>query len=217
MPNEIEEQIPQADSTRVFTIVHLNTNEIGLSGQCSASLYDRLAPDDCLIFPVVASPSTHYFNGTELVAYTAEQAAAKAVLMPGCWKWSDVSMSWEDKRVLADVQAEKWAEMKIKRQQVQLGSFEWDGSVFDCDEKSQSLISGTALAAFVASAQGLPYEKEWTLADNTVRLLSATDIISMARAMDAHITAAHETGRVLREAIYSATSKQEVEAVQWPE
>lgn len=123
---------------------------------------------------------------------------------------------WEDPRTLVDHKAAKWAEVKAAREAVEFGAFAWDGSMFDCDQISQQRIQGAAQLATLASMTSAPFSIDWTLADNTVRTLNATDMIAVGMALGAHINVQHATSRTLRAQIDAATTLAEVQAVAWP-
>lgn len=56
----------------------------------------QLRDGEVLLQASAASTRTHYFDGTELVAYSEGQRAAKAARPDGPeWAWSNASMSWE--------------------------------------------------------------------------------------------------------------------------
>ncbi|MBY0469284.1 MAG: hypothetical protein K2Q07_09935 [Burkholderiaceae bacterium] len=53
-----------------------------------------------------ATPGTHYSNGTDLVAYTPEQAALKASKPAYAAQWSNDTCSWQDLRTLDGIRDE---------------------------------------------------------------------------------------------------------------
>lgn len=120
---------------------------------------------------------------------------------------------WVDPRTLDDFKADQWAVIKQARDQAEFGGFVWDGSRFDSDPISQSRIQGAAQLAANAEPS---WSIDWTLADNTVRTLSAADIVAVGMALGEHVNSCHETARVLRQQIEQATTKEQVQAVVWP-
>ena len=115
-----------------------------------------------------------------------------------------VIKEWIDPRSLDEVKAQKWAEIKSERDRIEFGSFEFDGDIYDSDQVSQGRILGAASAGV---------DQVWTLADNSTRSLSASQLQQLYATLQMHIAAAHERGRIAREAIMSATTKEDVEAV----
>jgi hypothetical protein len=125
-----------------------------------------------------------------------------------------VNGNWTDPRDLDAVKADKWAEMKARRDQEEHGGFYWDGSLFDSDLASQSKIIG---AVQLANLHQSSFSIDWTLADNTVRTLDAADMNAVGVAMAQHVNAQHVTARAVRQAIEAAATIEEVQAIAWPE
>lgn len=125
-----------------------------------------------------------------------------------------VAKQWVDPRTLEDLKVQQWLTIKAARDEAEFGGFAWDGSVFDSDPQSQSRIQGGVQLATMAAEQ--PFSIDWTLADNTVRTLSAPDMIAVGVALGAHVQGVHATARALRAQIEAATTAAEVEAISWP-
>ena len=118
---------------------------------------------------------------------------------------------WVDPRTLSDLKAAKWAQIKGHRDTAEFGGFTWDGSPFDSDAISQSRIHGALqLAALISD-----FSIDWTLADNTVRALSGSELAAVGVALWLHVGTQHAKARVLRTQIEAATTATEVEAVAW--
>lgn len=119
--------------------------------------------------------------------------------------------TWVYGRNLSEAQVYKWEEIKKNRSAVEYGGFTWDGSIFDSDTVSVQRITGSVLLA-----QLIPdYEVEWTLADNTTRTLTASDILQVAAALGAHVKECFDHAKALRDLINNATTIAEVEAITW--
>ena len=112
---------------------------------------------------------------------------------------------WIDPRSLDEIKAQKWAEIKSQRDQLEFGGFEFEDNIYDSDQVSQGRIMGAALAGV---------DQVWTLADNTTVELSASQLHQLYATLQAHIASTHERGRIARLAIESAETKEEAEAVQ---
>lgn len=111
---------------------------------------------------------------------------------------------WIDPRTLNQVKDQKWEQIKSERDAFEFGGFEFDGCVYDSDQVSQGRILGAVLA-------GLP--QIWTLANNATVSLSAEQLKSLYTALQMHVAAAHDRGRIARESIQAATIKEQVEAI----
>ena len=112
---------------------------------------------------------------------------------------------WVDPRILDDIKAQKWDEIKSQRDSLEFGGFEFEGDIYDSDQVSQGRIMG-------AAAAGL--DQVWTLADNTTVELSASQLQQLYVTLQLHIASVHERGRKARLAVESAETKEEVEAIQ---
>ena len=112
---------------------------------------------------------------------------------------------WLDTRTLDEIKTQKWAEIKSQRDQLEFGGFNFDGNIYDSDQVSQGRIMGAASAGI---------DQTWTPADNTTVELSASHLQQLYAALQAHIASVHERGRIARQLIFDAETKEQVEAVQ---
>ena len=111
---------------------------------------------------------------------------------------------WIDPRSLDEIKAQKWTEIKSERDSLEFGGFEYKGNVYDSDQGSQGRIMGAAVAGV---------DQVWTLADNTTVELSASQLQQLYAALQAHIASVHERGRIARQLIYEAETKEQVEEI----
>lgn len=125
--------------------------------------------------------------------------------------WDATSVSWVDSRGLEQLKTAQWEVIKAARDAAEFSEFTWDGSEFDADALSQQRIIGAAQLAEINPT----YEVDWTLANNNVRTLNATQMKSVGVALGAHVNAQHVKARGLRQQIQAATTREEVEAVTW--
>ena len=58
-------------------------------------------------------------------------------------------------------------------------------------------------------------DQTWTLADNTTVNLTAAQLQQLYAALQTHIASVHERGRIARQLIFDAETKEQVEAVQF--
>lgn len=130
------------------------------------------------------------------------------------WRWDIQESGWVVD--LPRAKANKWAAIKERRRDMEFGLLQWGGSTFDIDPLSQSRIQGAVQLAALSAASERPFSIDWTLANNAVRTLSATDVIEVGAALAAHVQSVHSTGRDLRSQIESATTVEEVDAIDWP-
>jgi hypothetical protein len=117
---------------------------------------------------------------------------------------------------LQTTKRDKLTLIKAQRTSVENKGFTWDSSQFDCDPTSQSRIQGAVQLAMMSISSSTSFSIDWTLADNSVRTLSASEMVQVGIAMGQHIITTHETYRTLKAAIEAATTAEEVAAVTWP-
>lgn len=116
-----------------------------------------------------------------------------------------ITRSWEDLRPLQQVKDAKWEDLKAERDALEFGGFNYLGMVFDSDQVSQGRIMGAAVAGI---------DRTWTLADNTTVELSTSQLQQLYVTLQLHIASVHERGRIARQLIFDAETKEEVEAIQ---
>jgi len=112
---------------------------------------------------------------------------------------------WLDPRSLDEIKAQKWAEIKSQRDQLEFGGFEFESNIYDSDQASQGRIMGAAMSQT---------DQVWTLADNSTLELSSLQLQQLYAALQAHIASVHARGRIARQLISEAETKEQVEAVQ---
>ena len=111
---------------------------------------------------------------------------------------------WADLRAIDEVKCQKWSEIKSLRDAFEFGGFEYKGNIYDSDLTSQNRIMGASIA-------GLP--QTWTLKDNSMVDLSAQQLNEMYASLQAHIAQSHERGRIARQLIYEAETKEQIELI----
>ena len=116
-----------------------------------------------------------------------------------------ITRSWEDLRPLQQVKDSKWEYLKAERDALEFGGFEFESYTYDSDQVSQGRIMGAMIAGV---------DQVWTLSDNTTVALSAMQLQQLYAALQAHIASVHERGRIARQLIFEAETKEEVEAIQ---
>lgn len=120
-------------------------------------------------------------------------------------KYNTYSGAWVDARSTPELRATKWESLKAQRDSLEFGGFEFERYIYDSDQVSQGRIMGAASAGV---------DQIWTLADNTTVELSASQLQQLYSALQAHIASVHERGRIARQLILEAETKEQVEAVQ---
>ena len=116
-----------------------------------------------------------------------------------------VTKQWIDPRTLDEIKAQKWSKIKSQRNQLEIGGFEFEGNGYDSDQVSQGRILGAAAAGV---------DQIWTLANNTTVELTAQQLKELYAALQAHIAGVHERGRIARQLIFDAETKEQIESIQ---
>lgn len=159
-------------------------------------------PDDAVIGNSI--PCDDLFNLDETYYYSGDVWKSIGV-QPSVHHIIDrVEKVWADPRTLDQMKDQKWEQTKSARDLFEFGGFEFESNIYDSDQVSQGRIMGAAMAGI---------DQIWTLADNTIVDLTAVQLNQLYRALQAHISDAHERGRIAREAIQAATTKEQIEAI----
>lgn len=128
------------------------------------------------------------------------------------YKFDWTTKQWIDPRTLDEIKQEKWNELKALRTEKEVGGFSWNNYAFDSDLASQQKIIG---ATQLAQLDG-NYVVDWTLKDNSIITLTASQVLLVGKALGAHLTQLHILSQQLRQQIDDATTKEQVELIQWP-
>lgn len=107
----------------------------------------------------------------------------------------------------------KWAEVKAERRRREAGTFTCAGLTFDCNT---SAIAGATLAAVVAKMTGTTWSQSWVLADNSLTVLNADQMIAVGQSCKSYIGGLWATSQALRNQINSATSAEQLDLISWP-
>lgn len=163
-----------------------------------------------------ASPDVNYYDLVEdhLALYTPLELQAKNNMRPGrIWKMPERVVI--DTRELADAKNEAWTRIKKERDEAETGTFKHDGAVYQIDTVR---IPNAGLNAAMAELAGTDYREEWTLADNSVKVLDAAAMIALSAAQAAYISKVHKAGRGMRELIFSSNvTIPELDLMVWPD
>ena len=115
----------------------------------------------------------------------------KTVDFTGCLavKWNTISVA--PQKNLA------WERLKYNRELALRAGFTWNGMLFDSDPRARSNITDTVLLALTNPSMTI----DWTLKDNSVVTLTASDVISVGTALGTFVKAIHDNTRIAREAL----------------
>lgn len=113
---------------------------------------------------------------------------------------------------LAEVQEQKIAELKAKRDEAEVEPIEYKGNLYDYDDKARDRINAAIIALDV---QGEGASIEWTTAENTNATVTADDLRGVIATVAVRSNALHIKYRELKEQVLACTTNEEAEAITW--
>lgn len=114
---------------------------------------------------------------------------------------------------LEDAKLQRWAALKIEREQRIQGAGTTPWGTFDA---SPAAIANITSVAAVLLANPALAEVQFTLADNTRPTFARADFLAAASTVAAAVQAIHDTAHTLRGQIDAAQTVAAVQAVVWP-
>lgn len=113
---------------------------------------------------------------------------------------------------IEEVQAQKLAEFKAKRDTEEVQPIEYNGNLYDYDEKARDRINAAIIAL---EAQGEGADIAWTLADNTSVTVKALDLRMVIANVAIRSNQLHVKYRTLKEQVLACKSLKELEEIVW--
>ena len=108
------------------------------------------------------------------------------------------------------IKQRKITELKYQRDKAEVTPIEYNGNLYDYDEKARDRISAAIIAL---SLQGEGATIDWTTADNADVKVTANDLRMIIAAVAVRSNVLHNAYRVAKEKVLNATTKEEVEKV----
>lgn len=109
-----------------------------------------------------------------------------------------------------ETKANKIALMKAKRDTEEVKPIEYNGNLFDFDEKARDRIN-SAIIALSITGQSI----EWTTADNINVLVTADDLRGVIAAVAIRSNELHVKYRKLKEQVEACTTMEQLEKIEW--
>ena len=179
-----------------MTVIVSKHGEIIKSISAPAEVIELNTPVGCIALPDPPNPNM-YFSKGDWVDLPPQPSPNHI--------FSYETKEWIDPRTLSEIKAQKWNEIKYQRDQLEFGGFEFEGNTYDSDQVSQGRIMGAAAAGI---------DQIWTLANNTTVELTAQQLKELYAALQVHIAGVHERGRIARQLIFEAETKDQIESIQ---
>lgn len=111
---------------------------------------------------------------------------------------------------LDELKQSKINELKTIRDNEEVKPIEYNGNLFDFDDKARDRIN-SAIIALSITGQSI----EWTTADNTNVLVTADDLRGVVANVAVRSNAMHVKYRQLKEQVNTCTNKEEIDAIKW--
>lgn len=121
----------------------------------------------------------------------------------------NVTVTHEEEH-LEVIKQRKIAELKAERDEAEVTPIEYNGNLYDYDEKARDRISAAIIAL---ELQGEGATIEWTTADNADTPLTANDLKMIIAAVAVRSNKLHTAYRVSKEKVEAATTAADVETV----
>lgn len=178
-----------------------------LWGNCQPDNLALLSVAGATVLAGLGTDRTHHVLGGQLAAYTPAQALAKNARPAHTCRWDNALMAWVDLRDLAALKADKWAEVKQAREAAQTAPLVTPFGVFDADEAAQSNITRAVLLANNLLALGYPVAIDFTLHDNSVRVMDAPAMVQVGLILGGRVQTVRAHATVLRAQIEAASAE----------
>lgn len=111
---------------------------------------------------------------------------------------------------LEELKTAKIASMKAERDTKEVEPIEYNGHLYDYDDKARDRINAAIIALDMAGKEAT---LQWTTANNTNATVTAQDLRNIIAAVAMRSNTLHEQHRVAKEVVNAAETKEEVEAV----
>lgn len=113
---------------------------------------------------------------------------------------------------LEELKNSKISAFKAARDSEEVQPIEYNGNLFDYDEKARDRINAAIIAL---DAQGAEASIDWTTADNNDVPVTANDLRAVIGAVAVRSNALHVKYRNLKEKVETAETTEEIEAINW--
>lgn len=97
-------------------------------------------------------------------------------------------------------------------------NFPYAGKLIDSDPVSVQRITVAASTASMALSAGVPYQLDWSCADNSLLTMDALGVLEMMQALGLHGLALHMYSRSLKAAVLASDDPESIDILTgWPE
>ena len=121
---------------------------------------------------------------------------------------------------LAVAKVQKLEAIKERRLFAEASGCQTKLGFIDTDPESQRKVNGSVTMAIITIQNNMPFEVDWTMADNTIVAHNASAMIEAGMAVGQHIANCHQKATQLKSLVLRALTLEEVEAIDieqhWP-
>lgn len=188
-----------------FTIYELKSRQVVFGGDCNnPGLLTQVGQAMLL----GESHGSGWIDGSDQHHDIPEQPEPYCV-----WDWK--TKTWVDRRTFDALKVDAWERIKSSRTAALSEPLITPFGVFDADAAGQESITRGVLLANNLAALGYPAAINFTLHDNTVKVLSGSAMVQVGLLLGLRVQQIRNIGTALREQINAATTAQALDAITW--
>lgn len=196
-----------------------------IDGHGFASSIDEVVerPGLTIIESAVGERGSHWFDGEEVVEYSAEGKARYANPPGPGFSWAPSEERWIDQRTLEQAQADAWTHIKARRETAFAArAVSSAGIAYSIAADKANLADRLASlqAAIAIGAAGSTTSITWRDRDNAEHALTIAGLNLLAAEMGARGQAIYENSWALDAQVQAATSNAQLESINyeggWP-
>lgn len=166
---------------------------------------------------VFIEPPADWDDGKTLASWYVDGAwLERPDGVPSSWIYDIEARQWADPLTVQDYRNIRWTVTKQARDTAISAPLSTPYGSFDADARSQKNITDAIALLQALEASGTPQTIDFTLADNSVAVLTTAQMVEVGLLLGARTQEAYATARQLRADIEAASTQEEVEAVVWP-
>lgn len=159
--------------------------------------YARISNDATKTVDIAKGTDIEFFKSIGMVEMDVEQAPNGQWYVAGYVPINELKQA-------------KLIELKTIRDTEEVKPIEYNGNLFDYDEKARDRIN-SAIIALSITGQSI----EWTTADNTNVLVTADDLRGVVANVAVRSNELHVRYRELKELVEDCATKEELNKIQW--
>ena len=198
--------------SNISFVVFIDSGEIVQHGHCPEESLSLQGSQGRSVMAGDGDFDKFYVINNTITPYTDAELQSKNNLPDG-FVWQMPQRIAVDKRALLDAQKQAWERMKTIRSTKESSPFTCNGLVYDANKIN---ITGGVQMASIAKSSGAAFSVNWTLADNTIKVLDADGMIAVGVTLGSLVDSIYDTASNLRTNIYNTKTIADADAIVWP-